>query len=773
MFLLVACVDKSFRLDEASLEVTIGNESTTTLPLGFIEEKYLGDMINSEELDGLEMNEDGTYSLNYAGEEEHIEIKGITKTFDIPETSTSFMVTYPSFDMGATSVELHEAPTVAMDIDKYNIGGNQYYIPDNISVPISGAFHDSCVMESIHFDVPEQIADIKYILLEGGQYGAPIRASLDFNSLSAINDGGTILFDIALSGANFTLRDENGEVCVGNTFQREYQFESGEQDITFEIYIEKIDDLAEINNGVLDIPIEFEYNLEFNMNTHGGTFSLDSLPTLSFDAVLDYKDADVELNGESPIIEYHEKDGNKITISGLPKEINSISRITLEEDMAVTLYAHGLEWLEELADMVEVEIILPNYLVLHSLPDVEYSYNENSHLLHTSLADLSDGMVLGIEAIDFSDNKIIPENGAIEIIFAPDIVAHFTDHSEVFVSSLLENNGKDIAFETGLEGVTLDVLSVSGEIAYCEVYNKTIDLKDLKSDIDIKIEGTGLSPIISMNISNPLTLAADINAQIVPVSDNTANNDNTITISNVPIAPAIYNNGEIINGETHLIIADESRREAFTDEKYTFVACEIDSLLAGTLPDSINLILQITTNGNEVSNIYITEQGYFTYDYDIDIPMAFNDNLNISFSDKIDNLSEVLKEVTKYDITVGDVAIIADITNTTPLKFNGKAEILDKEGKPSNIQVSFSNGEFAINGSKDGISEALSQVRMNFDIPNGDIRSLAEVDGISFTLQAQGVSENTIPLNNQQYISAKLKLELTGGVTIDLESLKK
>lgn len=769
--LLVACIDDSFRLDEVSKEITIGQDSTTTLPIGYLEKMTLGEMIDVEDIDELTIDENGNYAIHYAGDTKSVEIEGVTSSFDIPKTSTSFMVTYPSLDIESEPVELHEAPTVAMDIEKYNIGGGTYFIPDGVTVPINGEFHNQCTLENIHFDVPEQISEIKYVLLENGEYGAPIRASLDVNSLSAINGGGKVNFDITLSGASFTLRDENGDVHMGNTFQREYEFSSGEEEVVFEVFVEKINDLSEIENGVLDIPIELEYNLTFEMNTQSGTFILDELPTLNFDASIDYKDADVELDGEKPIIEYHEKGGNTIKVSGLPDEIKSISRISLNDNMEVTLFAHGLEWLQEMADLIELDIILPNYLLLHSIPNVDYSYNEDSHLLNVTLEELSHGLNIGIEAIDFTDNKIIPESGEIEIDFAPDIVVHFTDHAEVLVSSLLENGGSEIAFETGLEEATLEVKAVSGNIAYNHEHNELIEITGLDEDLDIEIEGSGLSPIIAINLSNPLTLTANIDAQLTPMRDDAALDENAISIHDIAIAPATYVDGEIVNGQTHLILADESRRDEFASEGYTFVACNIDDLLCGKLPDSMMLSLLLSTDGDVTSEIYITKDCSFIYDYNIDIPIAFSNELSASYADSVNDLADVFEDITEYDIKVGDITIIADIANTTPLMFSGTAEFIDKDGKATDVKVILPEGGITINGSKDGVSEATSQVRLGFDIPGGEIRSLANIDGINFSLHADGVSQSNIPLSDKQYVTASLKLELTGGVTVDIDSL--
>ena len=52
-FSAVACVDKDFRLDEASMEVTLG-QGKTIIPLGYLKEQTIGDLLNTgQAIEGL------------------------------------------------------------------------------------------------------------------------------------------------------------------------------------------------------------------------------------------------------------------------------------------------------------------------------------------------------------------------------------------------------------------------------------------------------------------------------------------------------------------------------------------------------------------------------------------------------------------------------------------------------------------------------------------------------------------------------------------------
>ena len=55
-FATIACVDQSFELNDISKEVTVGS-GKTTLPIGYIEDKTIGDLLEGQEIDGLTIDE--------------------------------------------------------------------------------------------------------------------------------------------------------------------------------------------------------------------------------------------------------------------------------------------------------------------------------------------------------------------------------------------------------------------------------------------------------------------------------------------------------------------------------------------------------------------------------------------------------------------------------------------------------------------------------------------------------------------------------------------
>ena len=122
-FTAVACVDDSFDVNNVSTEVTIG-DGTTTLPLGYLDNKTIADLLGPDKLEEF-MDDEGNLTFNFSGEGDSIDIEGITTDFEIPEIRNSFNVAYPefSFDMETIKIEAEEDIDVDLgvleDIQKF------------------------------------------------------------------------------------------------------------------------------------------------------------------------------------------------------------------------------------------------------------------------------------------------------------------------------------------------------------------------------------------------------------------------------------------------------------------------------------------------------------------------------------------------------------------------------------------------------------------------------------------------------------------------------
>lgn len=776
-FSAVACVDKDFRLDEASMEMTLG-QGKTIIPLGYLKEQTIGDLLNTgQAIEGLSIDPDtGEYSFSFKGDAASFGVEGIPTSLGIPAMVNSFSVAYPEFNLSAKSVEIHQGKEMKLNmgvLDKFGVSGS-YYVPFKVENAITGNLTETITPEHLYVQVPEQIEDIVAVFfkdIESGHQGAPLHLKLDLNDLKGINGGGELNIDLKLAGGNFIMADGDGNRYDDNHFAKSYKIKEGDEFVEFVLYIDRIvNDKTLDSNHALDIPLSLTYDLDFSMDVMPGEFSLANLPKFNVDADLEYGDADVMLSKSVMLVDYHSTEANDVVIDSIPAEIVSVKSINLKDNSRIQLFARGLDWFGDAADLIEVDITLPGYLSLHSLEGVTYEYVESAHQLKATLADLEKGIDIGLDAIEFEGDGVRPEGGKLHLDFAPDIEVHFAKDAEIMVSSLMPENVENIVISTGIDAMELTIESVSGCIAYGYDYSQKVQLGDLTGGMGLEINGEGLSPIIRIEIGNPLSLEATIGASITPMVGGEIRSENVISFDNLTIAPAEYVNGEIIPGKMHLVLADESRREEFEGGDYTFVACSVGKLLAGAMPDGLMLDFSVDTNSEEVSTLYVAEEFELSYSYSLDVPLAFNSDLSIGYSGRAEGLKNTFELLSGYDIKIGDLALLVNAVNSAPLQFAINAQLLDANGEPTSINLHIPEGGGIIKGSDDGVKGAESQMRLELKVPSGDLSGLGDVDAINFDFELKGVTKDSVPLKDSQSVSVMLQLELDGGVTIDLGS---
>lgn len=778
---LVACVDKSFNLDDVSKEVTVGG-GTTVLPLGYLENKSIADLLGGQEVDGLIIDGNGNLSYNYVGQRGEVSIDGVSTEFEIPRIESTFTAEYPKFDLGMNAIILEKEGDITISgLEQFAYGNFGFYIPEGIDLPtVCGEYIIEFGGEDLRIgvDVPEQIKNINKIIfrdIEGSHHGAPIHLSVALNDLAGINGGGSLNFDLMVEGGTFRILDANNNlICDGDHYYETYPIESGADSVDFVIYVESLTNTNEMDeNHHLDIPLSLTFDMEFSMQAKAGYVELDTMPHIALSADFEFGDADVAVDEDVNLIDSEVSGGAQISIKGLPEQLDMVRCVGMKRNEGAQLrfFAHGLDWLGDLADDLAVSVSLPEYLKLCFVDGQNYNYNAATGELSTTIAELDKGVVIGIEALDFGATGISPDaDGAISLEFAPHVTAHFIDGEHVNVSSLTHEG--DLEISVGIEQANLSVESVSGIVDYTYELNQQFALTGL-DDLNIEIGGVGLKPVIEVDVTHPLTLKTLMSCEIIPSADGVANADNTILLSNIAVPEATYENGVVTPVSMSLIIADESLREQYADPMYTFVACDVTRLLNGKLPDMVDINMAFAVDASMEQTLYLTDQLYVAYDYSVLIPFDIDSSLELRYNDTVGDLNSIFESIAGYDIKVGDVAIIATVVNTTPFELVADVTLLDGEGNPSDAQVHVAE-DTKILGSSDGVTPAESVVRLDVDLgKDGKVSNLGVVDGLQFELSAtSAANEATVALNKNQYIGVKLQIELAGGITIDLDKLQ-
>ena len=811
----VACMDDTYRLDELNTEISVFEEKTV-LPLGTFEQKRLGDLMQDVELPEIvDRNEDGSYEVKYkidttisAGE------FSLQSSFEIPEAKSSFPVSLPAlnlddmkFNFGTDPFSIPALDVIKEAIDEINsspfgevISGNKitieelyfdYGFPRELSID-SGDEPVKIDIAPVEFDLPEQISDICSIIFkkQEGDNGAPVKLDIDLNGLAGINDGGKIAFALAPKG-NIELELYNN---AGERVQKQQDgtyvitqiIDPGAAEVPFVFYLSKVNILPDANAESVSkkkIDLSMTCDFVFDLNLKAGDLVLvdengnDAEPSFAMSANIGFEDAEVKFDTEKDLLNFAFDSGFDFEIDGLPEQLESINRITLK-DTQLTLFASGFEWLAKNAEAVSIDMTLPECLVLNKVDGMNYDYDAANHTLSMSIADISNeaGLILDFEAIDFGEG-LKPENGAIAIKFAPEVRVHFSNSEPIRVMEFFPENDS-IEVVVGLKEANIGLESVEAQLAFAETFESEFStgLSEVRENLGgLEIGGAGLSPVIKLSLSNPLTIAANISASLVPMVDDQVQ-EGAIDF-NVVIGAATYDEltGETTPGVTTIVLAKPNREGDFPGSE--FIGCDIDELIS-TLPTDFVFNASFSLP-DEAITLHMIDELAMNVSVDLSLPIAFDNKLSIKYEDTLPIVDEAGKSPiaeaisTVEGIKVGDIALIAEIETNLPLELAASTVLLDKDGNELATKLGFDENNNKIQGSKDGKEAVKSTLRIIFDLAaeDGSLEELKDIHSVKLAVSAKGAADGLASLNDDQFIGATLKFEIAGGVTVDVEKL--
>lgn len=761
-----ACVDSDFRIDEVSGEVTLISGKTKVY-VGALDQMTLGDLLGDTEIEGLEKDAEGNYAYTYSGKGETIKIEDFENKFTIPGTESSFSVEYPSFSLDMEGVIIDEDADIVVNTELLSQLGTGT-LPEALlsQIPsLNGSFSKTFSGDDMHllFDVPEQVDNIKSITfkdIESGHHGAPLHLTVDFAGLAGVNGGGKVNIQLGLQGGKFRMLDANNQlVCEGNEYQEEYTIEHGADKLDFVLYIESVENTTQLNaNHALDLPIELSCDVTFDIATKAGNFDLSERPNFSLYADFEYGDAEILMSNDAKIMEYTPTEFTKINVTNLPKEVKAINSIELADGAVIDFYAHGLDWLGENGDKVLIEVAMPEYLILHAVPGAGYEYDEERHVLKTTISDINDGVNIEIDRLDFGAEGLVPdENGSLQLELGFDVNAYFANDATLTLSSL-EHSGA-VVITTGISEVDLSLKSISGVVDYSYVFEPKEPIALDVEGIDVEIGGLGISPVITLNIENPLTIPLQLEGKLFDDCGREIELKATLN-------PATYENGKVVSALNKVVIAN--KKPAY---ECIFVEVDFDEELKGKLPSMFDFEFTVGVSGDTVQTLYVPEKLEINYDYNVTIPVALNDRLSISYAGEAAELNEIFAQLEGYNVRVGDVVVVAEVTNTTPLALEAQAELFNIDGSKSDAQVAFEEGHGRIGGSKDGVTPEVSTLRLALGTDGGNgivVDDLTSIDKLTFAVSAASDAVGDVALRDEQYIAVKLWIEIDGGITIDI-----
>lgn len=188
----------------------------------------------------------------------------------------------------------------------------------------------------------------------------------------------------------------------------------------------------------------------------------------------------------------------------------------------------------------------------------------------------------------------------------------------------------------------------------------------------------------------------------------------------------------------------------------------INNLIA-KIPDVVEVEMQPAVSYDKYYSIRLGQDYEVLGNYNIDIPLSFEEGLNIVYTDSADDLNSDLK-----DLDFEEAAVEFDAVNTIPLELEVKAENvtpLDINKQPlSDIKVEVEGGIAASADGKTSTRQTLL-IKMTEQVKG----AMSRLDAIRFRVTAVPGQAIGITLRSDQWMQLEnIKVKVPKGINIDL-----
>lgn len=287
------------------------------------------------------------------------------------------------------------------------------------------------------------------------------------------------------------------------------------------------------------------------------------------------------------------------------------------------------------------------------------------------------------------------------------------------------------------------------------------DLPDFLKDEETRLDIT--NPVILLIAENPLATPVQIDAVLTPMKNNTQIEGKEVKIGEGYDKKPI----ELAPNKKNLIAL--SRTGESSIEEATNVKVEDINNLLETIPDDIEVDLKPVVCYEEYYTAELGKPYEMKSSYEVDVPLSFEQGLNIVYNDSIQDLNKDLNDLDKVGLK--NVKVILSVDNAIPLKLQLKAEnvqIKDVYGNElSAVKKTIEEDKQYVAESTDGEKPATSELVLN--LTSDDTAFLSKIDRICFKITAVTGTTTGVPLKDTQWLKiTSIKLSVPGGVNVDL-----
>ena len=316
--------------------------------------------------------------------------------------------------------------------------------------------------------------------------------------------------------------------------------------------------------------------------------------------------------------------------------------------------------------------------------------------------------------------------------------------------------------------VTLDemtVNSVTGVIQpKIEAETTKIELNDLPDflkDEDTRLDIT--NPVILLKADNPLETDVEIDAVLTPKKNNV-----NIEGHEVKIGTGYGQNKVALIPGTNIIALSRTGECSIEGVTENIKVEDINNLLE-TIPDDIDVMLTPVVRNKKYYTAELGKAYEMPASYEVDVPLSFEQGLNIVYNDSVQDLNKDLNDLDK--VSLKNAKIMLSVDNAIPLKLQLKAEnvqIKDVYGNElTAVKKTMEEDKQYVTESTDGEKPATSELVLS--LTSDDTAFLSKIDRICFKITAVPGSATGVPLKDTQWLKVtSVKLSVPGGVNVDL-----
>ena len=338
-----------------------------------------------------------------------------------------------------------------------------------------------------------------------------------------------------------------------------------------------------------------------------------------------------------------------------------------------------------------------------------------------------------------------------------------TMQGQVVTSGINGSGSLTMTLDVTLEEMTAS--SVTGVIQpeiKAETTNIELnDLPDFLKDEETRMDIT--NPVILLRAENQLETPVEVDAVLTPMKGNAQIYGKEVKVGSG------YGKTPVVLASGKNVIALSRTGECTIEGVTSNVKVEDINNLLETIPDDIEVDLQPV----------VRNEGYYTAElgrayempssYEVDVPLSFEQNLNIVYNDSVQDLNKDLNDLDKVILKKANVLLTVD--NAIPLKLQLKPEnvlIKDVYGNElTAVKKTIEEDKQYVTESTDGEKPVTSELVLN--LTSEDTAFLSKIDRICFKLTAVPGSATGVPLKDTQWLKVtSIKLSVPGGVNVDL-----